>query len=37
MRLKYGVARPWKEQADSRNVCMKQKEVLLMLYYIDKN
>ena len=27
----------WKEQADSRNVCLKQKEVLLMLYYIDKN
>ena len=37
MRLKYDVAWPWEELADNRNVCLKQKDVLLMLYYIDKN
>ena len=36
-RLEHDVARLWEERVDSRNVCLKQKEVLLMLYYIDKN
>ena len=37
MRLEHDVVRPWEEQADSRNVCLKRKEVLLMLYLIEKN
>ena len=37
MRLKHYVARLWEEQADNRNACPKRKEVLLMMYYIDKN
>ena len=31
------VAWLWEEQADSRNVCLKRKEVLHMLYDIYKN
>ena len=27
----------WQERTDRRNVCLKQKEALLMLYNIDKN
>ena len=37
MRLKHDVAWLWEEQADSSNMCLEGKEVLLMLYYIDKN
>ena len=37
MRPEHDVAWYWEEPADSRNVCVKRKEVLLMLYYIDKN
>ena len=37
MRLKHDVAWLWEEWADSRNLCLKQKEVLLMPYYIDKS
>ena len=37
MRLEHDVAWLWEEQADSRNLCLKQKEVLLILYYTDKN
>ena len=33
----HDVASLWEERADSRNVCLKQKEVLLMLYYINEN
>ena len=37
MSLKLDVAWLWEEQADSRNVCLKWKEVLHMLYYTDQN
>ena len=37
MILKHDAAGIWEEQADIRNLCLKWKEVLLMLYYIDKN
>ena len=37
MRLEHDVAWLWEEQADSWNLCVKQKEVLPSLYYIDKN
>ena len=37
MRLKHDVAWLWEEQADSRNMCLIWKQVLLMLYYIDQN
>ena len=37
MRLEHDVARLYEDRADSRNMCLKQKKVLLMLYYIDKN
>ena len=31
------VARLREERADSKNICLKQKEPLVMLYYTDKN
>ena len=37
MRFEHDVAWLWEERADSRNVCLKLKEVSLILYYIDKN
>ena len=37
MRLEHDVAWFWEEQADSRNMCLKWREVLLMLYSTDKN
>ena len=37
MRLEHDVAWLREEQSDSRNMYLKQKEVLIMLYYIDKN
>ena len=37
MRLKHDMVWLWEEQADNRNVCLKRKEVLLILYYMDKN
>ena len=37
IRLEHDVVWLWEEQAGSKNVCLKQKEALLMLYYIDKN
>ena len=37
MRLEYNVVWLWEERADSRNVYLKWKERLLLLYYIDKN
>ena len=36
-RLEHDVEWLREEQAHIRNVCLKRKEVLLMLYYIDKN
>ena len=37
MRLEYDMAWFWEEQAGSRNLCLQWKEVLLILYDIDKN
>ena len=37
MRLEHDVAWLWEKREDSRIMCMKEKEVLLMLYFIDKN
>ena len=37
MRLEDDVAWLWEERADSSYMCLKGKEVLIMLYYIDKN
>ena len=37
IRLKHDMAWLWEEQAESRNVCLKWKEVLLLLYHVDKN
>ena len=37
MRLDHDVAWLWDQQADNRKVYVKLKEILLMLYYIDKN
>ena len=36
MRLEDNVAWLWEKRADSSNMCLKGKEVLLILYYIDK-
>ena len=37
MRLEHDVVWLWEERADSRNLCLKWKVLLFMLYYIDKN
>ena len=37
MRLGHDAAWLWEERTDSRNVCLKRKEVLIMLCYIYKN
>ena len=37
MRLKDDVAWFWEERADSSKMCLEEKEVLFLLYYIDKN
>ena len=37
MRLKHDMAWLWEERADGRDMYLKGKQVLLMLYYIDKN
>ena len=37
MRLEHDVAWFCKEQEDNSNMCLKENEVLFMLYYIDKH
>ena len=37
MRFEHDVTWIWEERVESRNMCLKQKEVLLMVYYIRKN
>ena len=37
MKFEHDVEWLWEEWAGSSNMCLKGKEVLLVLYYIDKN
>ena len=37
MRLEHNVTWLWEKWADRWNVCLKRKEILLVLYYINKN